>query len=324
MTPDQDSMHFELELTPSGGAFVRGREANYVVIRRATLGDVDGGWLEREGAYVLLGAAAAPRRVYVGKSDTKSRSRLDIHDRNRDWWSTALVVANNRDIPFSRDQVAELEKQLHRSFAGRTEIALENSVAPSGSKVPRDVRTVASILEELDRVLSLVTETSLTAPDANSDEVAPVAKQAGPAVVGEGTSGRYVRGHGAGAREGGPSAVVINGGHTPLPQRTWRNAWRVVLDYALDRDPAAARSWLLSWHDDRAMAEPLAIESDQTWTKQGVSYETHGLIIGAQFSASRIQRLITEFASDLGFDVSIVIDEQARTTPDQGDCDTVS
>ena len=297
MSSSDETMHFEVELGLDGNALLRGREANYVLVRRPAFRSVDLDWVQREGAYILLGPESShSRRVYVGKSDSGSRGRLDTHARSRDWWTYAIVLTNNRDMPFTRDQVAELERQLYGMMQSRSDVCLENLQAPTGSRSRRDARSTAAIIEELNGVLSLVANLVHGFDDPEND---------GPWTDPPRGTRTYVRGQGPGARQGGPQAVVLNGRRVPLPQHTWRNAWRVVVDHALDHHETDAREWLLGWHDGRERAEPLALLVDQAWTKQGQTYVTHGLTVGAQFSAARIQRLITELAAGVGFEVAV-------------------
>ncbi|MBA3631065.1 MAG: GIY-YIG nuclease family protein [Actinobacteria bacterium] len=88
--------------------------------------------LARTGVYVLVGpdeSRPERERVYVGEADAV-RTRLDAHQKEKDFWTRAFVFISREDEGLDKAHVRYLEAQLVARAAAARSALLENSTAP--------------------------------------------------------------------------------------------------------------------------------------------------------------------------------------------------
>jgi hypothetical protein len=106
--------------------------------------------LQRTGIYVLVGPdpQSERERVYIGQGDP-IRPRLDLHFRNRDFWTRAIAFVS-RGENLNRAHVQLLESRLIERAKAAKRCVLENATAPAAPSLSEaDTAEVHSFLADM-------------------------------------------------------------------------------------------------------------------------------------------------------------------------------
>lgn len=92
-------------------------------------------WKEACGFYILLSPLNAENafEAYVGKASNGFYNRLRSHDKEKPWWSVALLVFKDRDPGFSSTQSAYMEGKMREILESSPNVTVHN-IAPTGDR----------------------------------------------------------------------------------------------------------------------------------------------------------------------------------------------
>ncbi|MBC9705962.1 MAG: HRDC domain-containing protein [Enterococcus sp.] len=92
-------------------------------------------WQNSCGFYILFSHLNPDNSfdAYVGKASNGFYNRLKSHDKDKDWWRTALLVFKDRDFGFSSTQSAYMEGLMRSILDSSPHVNVRN-IAPTGDK----------------------------------------------------------------------------------------------------------------------------------------------------------------------------------------------
>lgn len=108
-------------------------------VERKGIENLPRAWKEACGFYLLFSHMDAHGgfQVYVGKASNGFYGRLRSHDKDKPWWSVALMVFKDREPGFSSTQSAFMEGKM-REILDRSSNATVENIAPTGDRtLPR-------------------------------------------------------------------------------------------------------------------------------------------------------------------------------------------
>lgn len=143
--------------------------------------------LARTGVYVLVGpddARPDKDRVYVGEADVV-RTRLDMHQRAKDFWTRGFVFISREDEGLNKAHVRYLEALLvNRASASRSAL-VENATAPEPRGLGEAERAeMDAFLDEVLLLLPLLGVGHFTRPATRYLSVVAAAQPSGALVDG--------------------------------------------------------------------------------------------------------------------------------------------
>lgn len=130
---------------------------------------------DRPGAYVLLDPVAVDGTfgVYVGKAPAGIRSRLQDHERKKQW-ARALLIQRDNQHGLNSAHVGWLEGDLYDLFDAADRARLHNGPKPGDNTVASyDLRILESFRDPIVRVLRLLGYDPATADDQVADDLKP-------------------------------------------------------------------------------------------------------------------------------------------------------
>lgn len=92
-------------------------------------------WQESCGFYILFSHINPDNSfdAYVGKASNGFYNRLKSHDKDKDWWRTALLVFKDHGAGFSSTQSAYMEGLMRKILDSSPHVNVRN-IAPTGDK----------------------------------------------------------------------------------------------------------------------------------------------------------------------------------------------
>lgn len=127
------------------------------IIERGHGTRLESSW-EAPGVYILLQQTGAEEtnRAYVGKA-TKLRGRILGHERSKEGWQRALLVARDATHGFNTTQIGWLEGRLWELVRGLNDVELDNKVRPADDTLRSfDIAVLEQTILPIERVLYLL------------------------------------------------------------------------------------------------------------------------------------------------------------------------
>jgi hypothetical protein len=122
--------------------------------------------LNQAALYFLVGEE--DNRVYIGKTGNFLR-RLATHDKNKDWWSTAIVIVSKADELTPGD--VEILESLAIHLAKASSSELMNATAPIVEcKTRSSASSLGNILKDTELLLRSLGYDILVSPKKDSDK----------------------------------------------------------------------------------------------------------------------------------------------------------
>lgn len=112
--------------------------------------------IKTQGVYILIGEGSAGQpELYVGESEDVS-NRLRSHNRNKDFWNTALVFFS-KDENLNKAHVKFLEELLLKEISEAKRVILQNGNQPQQTKLSEaDEAEVLIFAENIKLILASV------------------------------------------------------------------------------------------------------------------------------------------------------------------------
>jgi hypothetical protein len=154
----EDEIAFTVVVPASGAGpstvHVEAAALTIAVVDRGHVGELGADW-DSPGVYILFQQAdgTARNRAYVGKA-TGLRKRLQGHERNKEGWGRAILVARDTRHGFNSAQVGWLEGRIWELVQSLPDLELENKQRPADDTLRSfDLAALEQMVLPIERVM---------------------------------------------------------------------------------------------------------------------------------------------------------------------------